>query len=125
VVTFPAGTSQTTAPNIPPTIFPLSFTPRINNTNLDGMMRIPFSTAPLEQNIFFTNTPFTYKIIGLSLSLDSDDGGNKDYAFTIHTRPKNSASGRDIGGGGGGAARNTGLTGGAGGDGIVIIRYLI
>lgn len=110
MVTFPAGTSQTTAPNIPPTIFPLSFTPRINNTNLDGMMRIPFSTAPLEQNIFFTNTPFTYKIIGLSLSLDSDDGGNKDYVFTIHTRPKNSASGRDIGGGGGAGGMKTGST---------------
>tara|TARA_R110000803_G_scaffold102432_1_gene170512 strand:- start:916 stop:1368 length:453 start_codon:yes stop_codon:yes gene_type:complete len=75
-----------------PTIFPIAFTPRANNGDLDGMMRIPHSSSPLDQNIFFTNIPFNYKVIGLTVSMDDDSGGGKDYDFTIHTRPKNSAS---------------------------------
>jgi hypothetical protein len=49
-------------------------------------------------------------------------GGGGDAGTSLTTSDRDGIDGL---GGGGGAARNTGLTGGAGGDGIVIIRYLI
>ena len=73
----------------PKPIFTLSFSQRVLNGTQDGLMRLIPSADSL-QNIFFVNVPFTYKIIGMSLSLDGDDGGNKDYEFQLRRRPKDS-----------------------------------
>lgn len=70
-------------------IFTLSFSQRVANGGQDGLMRLIPSLGS-EQNIFFVNVPFTYKIIGMSLSLDGDSGGNKDYQFQLRRRPKDS-----------------------------------
>ena len=50
------------------------------------------------------------------------DGGLGGGGYAGNTSDRHGTNGL---GGGGGASRNTGLTGGDGGDGIVIIRYLI
>ena len=89
-VTFPDGTSQTTA-----SYFGIDFFPRTHNDDLDGLQYLtqvgPDPTvAP--QPISFINLPFNYKIIGLSMSIDSDGllfdtiSTASDYDFQVYTR---------------------------------------
>ena len=72
-------------------IFTVSFCQRVANGEEDGLMRLMPSVGS-NNNIFFVNVPFTYKIIGMSLSLDGDTGGNKDYEFQLRRRPKDSGT---------------------------------
>tara|TARA_R110000823_G_C15700511_1_gene476408 strand:+ start:73 stop:609 length:537 start_codon:yes stop_codon:yes gene_type:complete len=95
-VTFPDGTSQTTAATAAPTsIFGIDYFPRTFNADLDGLQYLtqlgPDPGAPLNP-ISFINLPFNYKIIGVSMSIDSD-GGSLDYDFQIYERDANTNGG--------------------------------
>jgi|TARA_R110000822_G_scaffold18069_1_gene60039 hypothetical protein len=80
------------SPHIPPTIFTLGFSQRVINVDQDGLLRV-MPNFDSRQDIFFINLPFTFKVIGMSLSLDTDvNGGGKDYDFQLRTRPKDSAT---------------------------------
>jgi len=81
--------SITRTGNTPKPIFTVSFCQRVGNANEDGLLRLMPSVGA-NNNVFFVNVPFTYKIIGMSLSLDGDTGGNKDYEFQLRRRPKDS-----------------------------------
>ena len=76
----------------PPSHFTLTFSQRVINVNQGGLMRV-MPSYDSQQDIFFVNVPFSYKIIGMSLSLDRDTGpDDKDYDFQLRTRPKDSAT---------------------------------
>jgi len=77
----------------PPSHFTLTFSQRVINGNQAGLMRV-MPSYDSQQDIFFVNVPFSYKIIGMSLSLDKDSPtyDNKDYDFQLRTRPKDSAT---------------------------------
>ena len=81
-----------------PSYFGIDFFPRTFNGDLDGLQFLtqvgPDPTVG-PNPIMFINLPFSYKVIGLSASFDTDSG-SFDYDFQIFTR--------DVGTGGNGAA---------------------
>ena len=87
------GSDLTTT--IPTSYFGIDLFPRIFNADLDGLQYLtqvgPDPTVG-PQPISFINLPFNYKIIGLSMSIDSD-GNSLDYDFQIYERDANTAGG--------------------------------
>ena len=88
-IPFDIPRSQTTASSY----FGIDFFPTTFNADLDGLQYLS-SIGPVPGEapdpILFINLPFSYKIIGVSIALDSDGphtGSGKNYHFQIQTRP--------------------------------------
>jgi len=76
-----------------PSYFGIDFFPTTFNADLDGLQYLS-SIGPVPGEapdpILFINLPFSYKIIGVSIALDTDGphtGSGKNYHFQIQTRP--------------------------------------
>lgn len=76
-----------------PSYFGIDFFLPTYNANLDGLQYLT-QVGPdpdvVPNPILFINLPFSYKIIGVSIALDTDGphtGSGKNYHFQIQTRP--------------------------------------
>ena len=91
-VTFPDGTSQTTSSSSP-SIFGIDFFARAYNDQgvLDGLQKLAGVGPQIDtpNALYFVNLPFTFKIIGMTFSVDSDNGSGEDYDWRIFTRQAN------------------------------------
>lgn len=80
----------------PTSYFGIDFFPRTFNADLDGLQYLtqvgpdPTVSPPA---VSFVNLPFNYKIIGLSMSIDTDVGSSFDYDFQVYERDANTDGG--------------------------------
>ena len=74
-------------------MFGIDFFARAYNNvgNLNGLQKLAGVGPQIDtpNAIYFVNLPFTFKIIGMTFSIDSDNGSGYDYDWQIITRPAN------------------------------------
>jgi hypothetical protein len=72
-------------------MFGIDFFARAYNTTVDGLQKLAGVGPQIDtpNALYFVNLPFTFKIIGMTFSVDSDNGSGEDYAWQIFTRQAN------------------------------------